>query len=131
MGREDVLLPGDALGGVREFELAEGLRLFALDTAWWLQKPQDRPDGEVEDFDIASPADVTVALDALLADREDAQIIAVGHHPIRSNGEHAGYRTVGGTLAGLGVGPLLRQSFGLSGQDLAAPTYRCHARCAR
>ncbi|OZC04261.1 hypothetical protein BSZ36_15485 [Rubricoccus marinus] len=124
MGREDVLLPGDALGGVREFELAEGLRLFAIDTAWWLQNPEDRPEGEVEDFDIASPADLTIALEALLRDREDAQIIAVGHHPIRSNGEHAGYRTVGGTLAGLGVGPLLRQTIGISGQDLASPTYR-------
>ena len=124
MGREEVLLPGDALGGVREFELAEGLRLFAIDTGWWLQDPEDRPAGELEDFDIASPADLTIALDALLRDRDDSQIIAVGHHPIRSVGEHAGFRTVGQTLAGFGVTPLLRQSFGLSGQDLAAPTYR-------
>ena len=123
-GREEVLLPGDALGGVREFELAEGLRLFAIDTAWWLQDPEDRPEGELEDFDVANPADLTIALEALIADRDDAQIIAVGHHPLRSVGEHAGYRSFGGTLAGFGVGPLLRQSFGLSGQDLAAPTYR-------
>ncbi|MEL6614474.1 MAG: BamA/TamA family outer membrane protein [Bacteroidota bacterium] len=123
-GREDVLLPGDALGGVREFKLAEGLRLFAIDTAWWLQDAEDRPEGEVDDFDVASPADLTIALEHHLRDREDDQIIAVGHHPIRSNGESAGYRTVGQTIAGFGITPILRQTFGLSGQDMASPTYR-------
>ncbi|MEM6326136.1 MAG: hypothetical protein AAF791_03375, partial [Bacteroidota bacterium] len=124
LDREEVLLPGDALGGVREFELTDGFRLFAIDTAWWLQNAEDRPAGELEDFDVATPADLTTALQALLADRNDDQILAVGHHPIQSVGENAGYRTVGETLAGFGIVPLLRQSFGLSRQDLAAPTYR-------
>lgn len=124
LGREEVLLPGDALGGVREFEIAPALRLFAIDTAWWLQDADDRPAGELEDFDVATPADLTIALEALIADRDDSQLLIVGHHPIRSVGENAGYRTFGETLAGFGVVPLLRQSFGLSRQDLAAPTYR-------
>ncbi|MEM1054664.1 MAG: BamA/TamA family outer membrane protein [Bacteroidota bacterium] len=124
LGREEVLLPGDALGGVREFELTDGLRLFAIDTAWWLQNDEDRPAGELEDFDVATPADLTIALQALIADRDDDQILVVGHHPIRSVGENAGYRTFGETLSSFGLVPVLRQSFGLSRQDLAAPTYR-------
>ena len=124
MDREDVLLPGDALGGVREFELTEGFRLFAIDTAWWLQDPDKRPAGEVDDFDVATPADLTRALQAYIADRYDSQLLIVGHHPVRSVGENSGYRTFGQTLAGFGLVPILRQTIGLSGQDLASPSYR-------
>lgn len=123
LGR-DVLTPGDQAGGPREMKLAEGLRLVALDTAWWLLDAGDRPSGEAEGEDIRNPADVAILLDQILVDRDDDQLIVVGHHPLRSNGEYAGFRTPGETLAGFGVTALAAQTVGTDRQDLASPTYR-------
>ena len=127
-GREDVVLPAEAVGGTREFDVAEGFRLFFLDTAWWLLDADDQPAGEVEGFEIQTPADAATALQSLITDRDDDRILALGHHPVRSGGEHAGAVSLGGAVAGLGVGPLVRGAFGLSRQDLAAPTYRAMRR---
>ena len=82
----DVLTPGDQAGGPREIELAEDFRLMVIDTAWWLRDAVDRPEGEAEDVDIRSPADVASVLEALLDDRNDSRLLVVGHHPLRSNG---------------------------------------------
>ena len=120
----DVLTPGDQAGGPREIELAEGLRLMVIDTAWWLRDADDRPEGDAEDLSVRSPADVAAILEALIADRDDSRIVLVGHHPIRSNGPRGGGRTVGQTLSTLGVGTLLAQTFGFSRQDLASARYR-------
>ncbi|GAB5533975.1 MAG: metallophosphoesterase [Rubricoccaceae bacterium] len=120
----DVLTPGDQSGGPREIELADGLRLLVVDTGWWLQDPEDRPEGEAEDQDIRSPADVASVLEAIIADRDDDRLVAVGHHPLRSNGPRAGARTLGQTVSGLGLTALVAQTFGRNRQDLASSKYR-------
>ena len=123
LGR-DVLTPGDQSGGPREMKLAEGFRLIVLDTAWWLLDAAARPSGEAEGEDIRSPADVTTVLDQILVDRDDDQLLVVGHHPFRSNGESAGFRTAGETIAGFGVTALAAQTVGTRRQELASPSYR-------
>ncbi len=119
---DSVLTPGDQAGGPRLIELADGLSLVAIDTAWWLR--DDRPDGEFDGENVRSPADVATYLGQVIEDRDDDRIVVVGHHPIVSNGEYAGQRTVGQTLATLGIGPLVGQTVGTGPQSLASDRYR-------
>ena len=121
---DSVLTPGDQAGGPRDIQLADGLRLFALDTAWWLLDPDDRPKGEADGETVRTPADVVALLEKAIADRDDDRIIVVGHHPIRSNGAYAGQRTLGRSLLTLGVGPLVGQTLGTGSQSLASDHYR-------
>lgn len=113
----DVLTPGDQAGGPRESSPAEGLRLIALDTAWWLVDAADRPDGEAEDQDIRTPGDVTRVLEQIVLDRDDDRIVVLAHHPLISRGPYGGFR--GDPLTGLAA-----RTVGFSAQDLASPRYR-------
>ena len=121
---DSVLTPGDQSGGPRVIELAPGLSLVALDTAWWLRDPGKRPVGTFDGENVRSPADVATYLEGVIEDRSDDRVVVVGHHPIVSNGAYAGQRTVGQTLATLGLGPLVGQTVGASGQSLASERYR-------
>ncbi|MEM0961970.1 MAG: hypothetical protein AAGK21_05425, partial [Bacteroidota bacterium] len=96
-----------------EIDLLESLRLVVLDTPTWL-----RGDASV---DVASGV---VDLEQLVEDRDDEQLIIVGHHPLRSNGASGGFETPLGGIATLGVGALLGPTVGTSAGDLAAPRYR-------
>ncbi len=113
----DVLTPGDQSGGPREMEPAEGLRLIALDTAWWLLDPEDRPAGEAEDQDVRSPSDVARIFEQILIDRDDDRVVVLAHHPLISRGPYAGYRS--NPFSGF-----VAQTLGTSSQDLASPRYR-------
>ena len=120
----DALVPGDQAGGPREWEPAEGLRLVALDTGWWLLDADERPAGEAEDQAVRTPGDVARILQQVVVDRDDSRIVVLAHHPLDSRGEHAGARTFGQTVATLGVGALGARTFGRSRQDLASAPYR-------
>ncbi len=113
----DVLTPGDQSGGPREDKLAEGLRLVALDTAWWLLDADERPEGEAEDQDIRAPSDVARVLEQIILDRDDDRIVVVAHHPLISRGTYAGYR--GDPFTGL-----VSRTIGTTAQDLSSPRYR-------
>ncbi len=121
---DSVLTPGDQSGGPRDIELAPGLRLLAIDTAWWLRDPDKQPDGHYDGENVRSPADVATFLEQTIEDRDDDRLIVVGHHPIVSNGPYAGQRTVGQAIATLGLGPLIGQTVGTSGESLASERYR-------
>ncbi|MEM6287788.1 MAG: BamA/TamA family outer membrane protein [Bacteroidota bacterium] len=112
----DVLTPGDQAGGPREWDPAEGLRLVALDTGWWLLDGP-RPDGEAEDQSVRTPGDVARILEQIVVDRADDRVVVLAHHPLVSRGPAAGARR--NPLAAL-----VSRTFGTSGQDLAAPDYR-------
>ena len=120
----DALVPGDQAGGPREWEPAEGLRLVALDTGWWLLDADERPAGEAEDQAVRTPGDVARILEQIVVDRDDSRIVVLAHHPLDSRGEYAGARTFGQTAATLGVGALGARTFGRSRQDLASAPYR-------
>ena len=114
---DDVLTPGDQSGGPRESSPAEGLRLIALDTAWWLLPDGDRPEGEAEDQDVRSPSDVARIFEQILVDRDDDRVVVLAHHPLISRGAYAGYRT--DPFSGIAS-----RTLGLGVQDLASPRYR-------
>ena len=113
----DVLTPGDQSGGPREMEPAEGLRLVALDTAWWLLDPDEQPAGEAEDQDVRSPSDVARIFEQILVDRDDDRVVVLAHHPLISRGPYAGYRV--DPLSGF-----VAQTLGTGTQDLSSPRYR-------
>ncbi len=121
---DSVLTPGDQAGGPRDIELAPGLRLLAIDTAWWLRDPDQQPDGHYNGENVRSPADVATFLEQTIQSRDDDRLIVIGHHPVVSNGPYAGQRTVGQTVATLGLGPLVGQTVGTSGESLASERYR-------
>jgi len=121
---DTVMAPVDQSGGPLQIELADGLRLIALDTGWWLRDPDDRPEGEAEGEDVRSPSDVALLLERVLAETDDDRRVVVGHHPLRSIGAYAGYRSAGRATATLGLAPLVDQTVGLGAQSLAAPRYR-------
>ncbi len=121
---DTVMAPTDQSGGPLQIELADGLRLIALDTGWWLRDPDDRPDGEAEGENVRDPSDVALLLERILAETDDDRRVIVGHHPLRSVGAYAGYRSAGRAAATLGVGPLVDQTVGLGQQSLASPRYR-------
>ena len=113
----DVLTPGDQSGGPRESKPAEGLRLVALDTAWWLLDPDEQPAGEAEDQDVRSPSDVARIFEQILVDRDDDRIVVLAHHPLVSRGPYGGYRADP-------VTGFVSQTLGTGTQDLASPRYR-------
>ena len=121
---DSVLTPGDQSGGPRDIKLAPGLRLLAIDTAWWLRDADAQPSGSYGGENVRTPADVATYLEQTIEDRDDDRLIVVGHHPLVSNGPYAGQRTVGQTVATLGLSPLIGQTVGTSGESLASERYR-------
>ena len=134
LDRGDVVAPGDARPGPLVLELTDGLTLVALDTAWWLTD-QARPtgdaarfDGEEGEYEVENEFEVTLALEDALSgiDPDEENVLVVGHHPLRSNGPHGGFFTLGQHLLPPVLGsvvPLYRQFVG-GPQDLANARYR-------
>jgi hypothetical protein len=66
------------------------LRLVMLDTQWWLQagpKPQAAASG-CPTFDEVSTID---SLRAAITGAGGRRVVVLGHHPVRSGGEHGGF----------------------------------------
>ena len=135
LGRDDVFIPGDARSGPVVLELNENIVLVGLDTAWWLEdEPKPIGDaGDVEDdegdYEITNPGDIIFAVEDVLKEYDDENVLVVGHHPLRSNGPHGGQFSLGRHMLPLPVVgsayPLYRQFAGTR-QDLAHPRYRAH-----
>ncbi|HMB91224.1 MAG TPA: hypothetical protein VKP65_10280, partial [Rhodothermales bacterium] len=89
LDRDDVFLPKDGFPGPTEVKLTDRIRLIALDTAWWLY-PHDKPYGDTGEYDLDEDTNFLLELDELVKKRDDEDLLIVGHHPLLSNGEHAG-----------------------------------------
>lgn len=135
LGRDDVYLPGDARPGPVVLELNESLVLIGLDTAWWLEDdPKPFGDaGDVDDdegeYEITNSGDVILSIEEALGTYDDENVLIVGHHPLRSNGQYGGQFTFGQHLLPLPIigsaYPLFRQFAGTR-QDLANKRYRAY-----
>ncbi|MCH7977345.1 MAG: metallophosphoesterase, partial [Bacteroidetes bacterium] len=135
LGRDDVFIPGDARSGPVVLELNDNIVLVGLDTAWWLED-EPRPIGDAGDvandeggYEITNPGDIIFAMEDILKEYDDENVLVVGHHPLRSNGPHGGQFSLGRHLLPLPIigsaYPLYRQFAGTR-QDLAHPRYRAH-----
>ena len=137
LDRDEVFLPEDGFPGPAEVKLTDRIRLIALDTAWWLY-PHNKPYGDTGDYDLEEDANFLLELDELVRKRDDEDLLIVGHHPLLSNGKHAGHMPISDHLFPLRrihpalavplplVGSLYPLWVGFLGerQDLAHPRYR-------
>ncbi len=89
LGNKNVFRPDDGFPGPEDIKLTKRARLIVLDTEWWLTR-YDRGEGEYDDFDIEEEGDFLVALDEVINNNDSKDLLVVGHHPIFSNGLHAG-----------------------------------------
>ena len=87
-GQENILLPADGHPGPQAIKLADGVRLLALDTQYWMNGYT--LSREALDHDIREPADVLRELEDQLFRYRNDRLIVVGHHPFYSNGNYGG-----------------------------------------
>lgn len=91
LGRGNAWLPDDGYPGPVEVDLTKDLKLIALDTQWWFSE-KERPFGDTGEYELDQPVDFFVELQDLIDRQMDEDLLFVGHHPLFSAGEHAGYK---------------------------------------
>ncbi|MEM0940470.1 MAG: BamA/TamA family outer membrane protein [Bacteroidota bacterium] len=83
-----MIVPRNACSGPIEVEVSPGLVLIFLDTQWYLH-PHEKPDatqcGKEDELSYV------IELEDAIRRNENKKIVAVGYHPIFSNGKHGGY----------------------------------------
>ena len=92
LDRGNIFVPDEGLPGPHEVELADDIRLVALNTQWLLTD-NERSTGEAEDYEAEEDADFYVAFEDLIAKRSTDDLIVLGHHPIYSHGRYGGHYT--------------------------------------
>lgn len=89
-GGDDVrLLPKNGCPGPEVVDLAEHVRIIALDTEWWLHNDV-KPFGPESPCPTRTNEQVTDSLAGAIRDKGRRHAIVVTHHPLRSGGEHGG-----------------------------------------
>ncbi len=91
LGDRDVFLPSNGFPGPVARKVSENLVIIALDTEWMLQPDARKPFGDTGDYDLNETADIFLELDDLLRKYDDETVVIAAHHPLYSNGEHAGF----------------------------------------
>ena len=98
-GRDIRMLPGNGCPGPVAFE-AGRLRLISIDTQWWLHEFIVRDDKSTCNTSVAG---VTQSLRQLVESIQPGRVvIATGHHPLMTGGEHGGYCGITGPFRRLG-----------------------------
>ena len=135
--RDDAVLPADGFPGPKPIELNDWLTLITLDTQWWLES-NDKSFGEANGYNLNEEEDFLLEINNLLQKERKKSLLVVGHHPIHSNGEYAGYFSLHDHLFPLrsispalwipapvigSVMPLYSRYAGRSRQDLSHPQY--------
>lgn len=83
-------LPGGGCPGPSVLDVAESVRLIALDTQWWLHLGP-KPVGPDSDCEFDTESEVVQGVYDALATAGDRVTIVFAHHPLVSGGEHGGY----------------------------------------
>ena len=83
-------VPDEGFPGPVEVDLTDRLSLIALDTQWWLHR-FSKSTGDAGKYEVEDRSDFVVELHDLLYKNRKKSVLVVGHHPIMSVGEHAGY----------------------------------------
>lgn len=90
LNRGNVFIPDAGFPGPSEIKIADGMRLVALNTSWFLEE-NPSPVGKNDDFEIRETADVYSKLEDIVLNRHTDDLIVIGHHPVMSNGRYAGH----------------------------------------
>jgi hypothetical protein len=134
-GRAALLPRGGCPGPVVE-DVGDALRLVMIDTQWWLHG-HDKPAGAADGCAVATPAEMTQRLRAVLRAAGDRATVVTAHHPIATGSVHGGHFSFLDHLFPLravnddlwipfpvigSIYPFARQS-GISSQDLSSGAY--------
>ncbi len=83
------LFPHDGCADPKVVKIQKDLIFVFLDTQWWLQDWDD--EGKINDgCEIKSRHDLLDRIKEILTDHKNDQVVMMMHHPIKSNGIHAG-----------------------------------------
>lgn len=104
------MLPRQGCPGPVAVDVAERLRVIALDTHWWL-RGAPKPMGPQGGCAAGSKAAVVRVLEDQLGHAGDRHVVVVAHHPFHSGGPHGGKK---GLWSRLSIGP----------QDIPSPGYQ-------
>lgn len=130
------LRPKAGCPGPVTFDEGRWLRLVLLDTEWWLQ-PGAKPRAAGLGCPAFEEAAIQDALRRAVQGGGERRVVVVGHHPLRSGGEHGGFfdwrdhifplrhlkSWLWLPLPLIGSGYPLARNLGVSKQDLSSPTY--------
>ncbi|HYE57684.1 MAG TPA: metallophosphoesterase family protein, partial [Rhodothermales bacterium] len=139
LGERGGFIPSNGFPGPVAVELAEGIQMLAIDTEWWLT-PFERAMGEDEEagYTVREGNDFLLQLNDIVQEFDDDRVLVVGHHPLVSNGSHAGnvppsrhfFPLLGKVDWGYIPLPILgslsvlyTRTFGLSREDIGHPRY--------
>ena len=91
LGERGTFLPSNGFPGPVRVDLADNVRLLVIDTEWWLGR-EARGTGEDEEagYEVRDDSDFLLQLSDEVQRAGDRRLLVVGHHPIFSNGDHAG-----------------------------------------
>lgn len=84
------LIPAGGCPGPEFVDIGSHLRLVMLDTQWWLHD-FIKPTPADSTCPAVTPGGVLQRLSRQLAGASGREVVVVGHHPLRSGGEHGGH----------------------------------------
>lgn len=96
--------------GPEAYEAGEGLVIAALNTQWW-NHPYDKPREADALCDGLTADNLKEALDDIVEESRDKNLLIVGHHPVISLGRYGGYFPFGEHLLPLPVLGSFRTAF--------------------
>jgi hypothetical protein len=82
--------PMDGCSGPVVIDYGQYIRFIVLDSQWWLQDDDERPEPEDSLCDFSTEDQIVFALDSVLNVSTDKFVIIAAHHPLNTNGPHGG-----------------------------------------
>jgi len=92
LGDDDNFMPDKGCPGPEVLEMGDVVMII-IDTQWWLHK-HDRSVGEADGCDVIDEISFVNELKEVLKKNRRKHVVLVGHHPLKSNGEHGGRFTL-------------------------------------
>ncbi len=92
MGDDDSFMPDKGCPGPEIVELGD-VTMIIIDTQWWLHRHK-KSIGEADGCQVLDAAQFMVAFREALKKNRNKHVLVLGHHPLKSNGEHGGRFTV-------------------------------------
>ena len=89
-GQKAKLHPSDGCGDPKKVKLNDKMTLIFLDSQWWIQD-WDELNKINKGCEVKSRAAFLEALEELILQNKNKQIVLLMHHPLISNGNHGGH----------------------------------------
>lgn len=84
------MLPNHGMPGPSVVDPNDNVRIIVLDTEWWLHKYQ-KPLYQDDSIETQTTKRFLDSLTMILAGSQQRNVLVVGHHPLRTFGEHGGF----------------------------------------